>query len=265
MTPKQAAIALGDRMLDEAVLPAGARQSTAPAPAILRGPSSTPAMGNLVFAHRLWTVDEAPHAVWQWLQAHVPSGFVKYGTSSGTNRGVPSWGVEDSLSVRPPNTSYAELQLEVAADASGQAVVRVDSQVGWTAPRPADEFVPARDRVVTVRVIHPYEKGKPVSKTVVATDPKLVRPIVRSFNALRVTPPDTVHSCPPLRAISAVYEVSFATSADATPDLVASVGGCGGARVAVAGRPAPGLGDFSNSEFGDAVAHVLGLPHPHFG
>ena len=130
MTPKQAATALGHRMLDEAVLPSGARPSTAPAPAVLRGPSSTPAMGNLVFAHRLWTVDEAPHAVWQWLQAHVPSGFVKYGTSSGTNRGVPSWGVEDSLSVLPPNTSYAELQLGVAADASGKAVVRVDSQVG---------------------------------------------------------------------------------------------------------------------------------------
>ena len=134
-----------------------------------------------------------------------------------------------------------------------------------TGSRPADEFVPARDRVVTVRVVHPYEKGKPVSKTVVATDPKLVSPIVRSFNALRVTPPDTVHSCPPFRAISAVYEVSFAASAHAGPDVVATIGGCGGVRATVAGRPAPGLGDFSNSEFGNAVAHVLGLPHPHFG
>jgi hypothetical protein len=68
-----------------------------------------------------------------------------------------------------------------------------------------------------------------------------------------------------LRAISAVYQVSFATSAHASPDLVATVGGCGGVGVTVGGRPAPGLGDFSNSDFGDAVAHVLGLPHPHFG
>jgi hypothetical protein len=118
---------------------------------------------------------------------------------------------------------------------------------------------------VTVRVVHLYEPGKPVSKAVVATDPKLVDPIVRAFNALRVTPPDIVHSCPPLRAISAVYEVSFAASAHARPDVVATVGGCGGVRVTVAGRPAPGLGDFSASDFGDAVAHVLGLPHPHFG
>jgi hypothetical protein len=265
LTPKQSALALGARMLDEAVLPSGARRSTAPAPAVLSGPSSTPAMGNLVSAHRVWTVNEAPHAVWQWLQAHVPPGFAKDGTSSGTDRGVPSWGVQDRLAVFPANTSYAELQFGVASDASGRAFVRVDSQVGWTAPRPADEFVPQRDRVVTVTVVHAYQPRKRVSKVVVATDPKLVAPIVRAFNALRVSPPDTVHGCPPMGPRSVVYRVAFATEAHATPDLVASIGGCGGVDVTVAGRPAPGLGDFINSELGDAVAHVLGLPHPHFG
>src|SRR5438132_12712629 len=65
-TPKEAAIALAHRMLGEAVLPAGARPTSAPAPKVLRGPS-LPAMGNLEFAHRLWTLDEDPHAVWQWL------------------------------------------------------------------------------------------------------------------------------------------------------------------------------------------------------
>ena len=89
--PKDAAIALASRMLDKAVLPAGARPSTAPPPAVVRGPS-VPGIGNLVFAHRLFTVNEAPHAVWQWLQAHVPKGFVGVGGSSGTDRGVPSWG-----------------------------------------------------------------------------------------------------------------------------------------------------------------------------
>ena len=265
LSPKQAAIALGNRMLDEAVLPPSARRSHASPPAVLSGPAGTPAMGNLLFAHRIFTVNEAPHTVWQWLQAHIPPGYTKDGTSSGTSRGVPSWGVEDRLSVFPPNTSYAELLYGVAADASGRAVVRVDTEVGWSAPRPANEFVPARDRVVTVRVVHPYEPGKPVSKTVVVTDPKLVDPIVRSFNALRVSPPDEVHGCPPLRSISAVYEVSFATSAHARPDLVASIGGCGGVSVTIAGRPAPGLGDLSNEGFGNAVAHVLGLPTPHFG
>jgi hypothetical protein len=264
LSPKQAAIALGNRMLDEAVLPPGARVSSAPPPAVLRAPGGSPAMGNLLYAHRTWTVDEAPHTVWQWLQAHVASGFVKDGTSSGTASGVPSWGVEDRLSVFPPNTSYAELLYGVAADASSKAVVRVDTEVGWTAPRPADEYVPARDRVVTVRVIHPYEPGKPVSKTVVATDPKLVDPIVHSFNALRVSPPDEVHGCPAMGMGSAVYEVSFATAPHAKPDLVASIGGCGGVTVTVAGHPAMALGDLSNEGFGNAVAHVLGLPTPHF-
>jgi hypothetical protein len=264
MSPKQAAVALGKRMLGEAVLPPGAQVSSAPLPAVLRAPGGAPAMGNLLFSHRTWTVSEAPHALWQWLQAHVPPGFVKDGTSSGSLRGVPSWGVQDRLAVFPANISYAELLYGIAGDASGKAVVRVDTEVGWTAPRPADEFVPARDRVVTVRVIHPYEPGKPVSKTVVVSDPKVVGPIVRSFNALRVSPPLEVHSCPPLRAISAVYEVAFSASVHASPDLVASIGGCGGVSVRVGGRPAPELGGLSSDGFGDAVAHVLGLPHPHF-
>ena len=84
-------------------------------------------MGNLVFAHRIWTVAEAPHAVWQWLQAHMPPGFVKDGTSSGTDRGVPSWGVEDELSCFRRTPATPSCELGVAADASGKAVVRVDT------------------------------------------------------------------------------------------------------------------------------------------
>jgi hypothetical protein len=263
-TPKQAAIALGRRLLDEAVLPEGAQVSSAPAPDALRGPSSSPAMSNLVFAHRIWTVDESPHTVWQWLQAHTPRGFVKDGTSSGTSDGVPSWGVQDRLSVFPANTSYAELELGVAADASGKSVVRVDTEVGWTAPRPANEFVPASDHVVTVSVVREYaQRGSRVIKRVVASDPKLVEPIVRAFDALRVSP-DSVHSCPPITTRTVSYHVAFSPSPKAPPDVVATIGKCGGVGVTVAGRPAPNLGEFSDAAFADAVAHVLGLPHPHF-
>jgi hypothetical protein len=263
-TPKEAAIALGRAMLDEAVLPPGARVSIAPALQVLRGPGQVPAMGNLVFAHRTFTVDESPHAVWQWLQAHPPKGFLKRGTSSGTSGSIPSWGVEDELVAQPTNVSYAELLFGIAGDASGNAVVRVDTEVGWTAPRPADEFVPATDRVVTVRVIPAIGPGRPKGKRVVTTNASLVDPIVRAFNALRVSPPDSVHSCPPITARTVSYQVAFSPSRTAPPDLVATVGKCGGTGVTARGKRTPNLGEFSSGSFADAVAHVFGLPHAHF-
>jgi len=259
--PKDAAIALASRMLDKAVLPAGARPSTAPPPAVVRGPS-VPGIGNLVFAHRLFTVNEAPHAVWQWLQAHVPKGFVGVGGSSGTDRGVPSWGVEDDLSAVPTNISAAELQFGIAGDASGRAVVRVDTVVGWTEPRPTDEFVSARDRVVIVNVV----RGRgPAGKRVVTADPRLVQPIIQEFNRLRVEPPDSVCHCPPSGARTVAYKVAFATTPSTTPDVVATIGLCGPIRVTVGGTAAPSLAAINDQPFGDAVAHVLGLSEPHFG
>jgi hypothetical protein len=255
-------MSLGQRMLDEAILPAGARRSSASPPAGLRGPSTVPAMGNLEYAHDLWTVAEPPHDVFEWFQAHIPHGYSKDETESGTDRGVPSWAVGDKLTVEPPNISYAELDYGVAGDGAGGAVVRVDTVVGWTAPRPADELVPATDRVVMLTVVH--LRGA-IGKRVVATDPKLVQPIVRAFNALRVFPPDQQYSCPAIGANAVSYRVGFAASTTAVPDIVASIGPCGGVSVTVGGRTAPELGDLANVGFGDAVAHLLGLPEPHFG
>jgi hypothetical protein len=269
LTPRDAAIALGHRMLGQAVLPPGTAPLTGAPPAVLRGPATVPAMGNLVFGHRLWTVNEEPHAVWQWLQAHVPAGFSKLETSSGTDRGVPSWGVEDDLAVEPQNISTAELQLRTAGDSSGHAVIRVDTVVGWTAPRPSDSFVPAGDRTAVVSVIHSGvgspAGGKKVGKRVVTSDPKLVGPLVRAFNRLRVAPPDTVTNCPEIGAHSVAYRVAFAASSTATPDVIATVGLCGPIEVVVHGRAGPALQEVPAQSFATSAAHVLGLQQPHFG
>ena len=183
-------------------------------------------------------------------------------TSTGTNGGVPVWGVEYDLAANPPNITEAALEYGIISDASGHAVVRVDTVVGWAQPRPANEFVPATDKVVIVTVVH---IDNSIGKRVVVSDPKLVQPIVRAFDGLRVSPPDSVHSCPPMGQHSVSYRVAFAASAKAPAALVASIGKCGDISVTTNGRPAPGLGDFVNAGFGDAVAHVLGLGEPHFG
>ncbi len=265
--PREVAIALGHRMLDEAMLPSGMHSFRGSAPTVLRGPT-VPGIGNLVFAHRLWTVDEAPHAVWQWLQVHVPRGFVKTESSSGTSRGVPSWGVEDDLSVQPPNISVAELQLAIAGDASLGTVIRGDTVVGWTEPRPADEFVPTTDRTVTVSVVHispASPSNGPIGKRVSISDPTMVQPIARTFNGLHVTPPSGPNPGGPPGCGSVLYRVGFSATPTARPDVVATVGRCGGIDVTTNGRAAIGLDDLPKQEFATDAAHILGFTEPHFG
>jgi len=49
------------------------------------------------------------------------------------------------------------------------------------------------------------------------------------------------------------------------PDIVATIGKCGGPDVTVHGRRAPSLVGPTRPVFNQAVAHVLGLSDPHFG
>jgi hypothetical protein len=263
-TPKETAIALGRKMLAEAILPASARP-TSTAPPELHGPSEQPS-GNFEVAHRLWTIADDPHSVFQWLQAHVPSGYQNAGTETSSKGGVvSSWGVNDARVIVDENISEASLQFGMARNAAGGTTVRVDSVVGWTDPRPADEYVSAADRTVIVTVVHRFQKGAPPGKRVVTSDPKLVDPIVRAFNRLKIEPV-SAHSCPPIGLRTVEYRVEFARSARGVPDVTATMGKCSrGPAVIVAGHPAPGLLDMPGGEFGRAVAHVLGFSEPHFG
>jgi hypothetical protein len=116
-SPKQAAIALGLRLLDDAEFPIQARPSNA-APSQLGGPS-LPGFGNLESAHRTVTIAEDPRAVYRWLQQHAPRGFKKSETSTGKDGDVPVWGVEDDLSVDPPNCSTESSATRLATPSYG--------------------------------------------------------------------------------------------------------------------------------------------------
>jgi hypothetical protein len=140
--------------------------------------------------------------------------------------------------------------------------VRVDTVVGWAQPRPANEFVSGKDRVVIVTVVR--IDGR-LGKRVVVTARSVVESIVSAFNRLRVSAPEDMHGCPPMGSHSVSYRVAFAASPKASPDIIASIGKCSSVGVTVKGHAAPALGDFVNAEFENAVAHTLGLPEPHFG
>jgi hypothetical protein len=263
-TPKAVAVALGRQLLDRVVLPAGSRPLMTPEPAALGGFVPQPGVGNLLFAHRLFTVNEPPYGLWHFLQAHVPRGFTSPGGSSGTIGGVQEFGVEDDLSVLPPNISVAELQLRIVGNAAGAGVVRVDSEVAWTAPRPDDEFVSPRDHVMILSTIHAYESGKPVGKHLIVTEANLVRPIVTAFNSARVEPPAGTlrfRECGYIGLHDIVYRIAFATTATATPDVVATLQ-CAAISVTVNGRPAPSLQTLSEQAWND-MTHDLGIAEPY--
>jgi hypothetical protein len=265
------ASAFGRRTLDEAVVPSRAALFTGLAPPGLQCPFlQGPDIGNLVYAHRLWTINVAPHTLWKWLEAHVPNGFVSDGHGTLGGR-VVIWYVEDHADELPANISEALLQLSIVGPGSGPAVLRIDSTVGWTAPRPADAFVPTNDPTVIVTAVHmPVGTSSTgtagtAGKRVTTSDPHLVQPIVRAFDGLRVAPPPGRLSMGCEVPGTVVYRVAFLSSPAATPDVVGTVGNCGQVEVTVNGRAAPIRNDEPKAALEYDLAHVLGLAEPHFG
>lgn len=264
-TPKDAAVALSRRLLENIALPPSAQPSDAPLPERMRAPSSMPAIGNLVQSHRVWAVPGEPHVIAKFLAAHRPDGLTPSGIGHSSSPTSRVWLVDNQIPGPPLNVSYEDLQMAVGDGGAGTVLIRADAVVGWTETRPADEIARERDRVVTVTVVHTFQPGSPAGKRVVTSDPKLVRPIARAFNRLRVAPPYEAHGCPAMGTRTVSYRVAFSTTAAAVPDVVATIGKCGGPDVTVRGDRAPSLVGLTAPEFSNAVARVLGFTEPHFG
>jgi hypothetical protein len=216
---------------------------------------------NLVQAHRLWTERSTAPSVAGFLQKHQPRGFIGQGEgSAGTLRSKTDRALytDNQLAVLPTNISNAQLDVSVSDAGAGNVVIRVDSIVAWTQPRPRAEFASAQYRVVILTVIH-LDGSKP-GKRVVATKADLVQPILWSFNELRLSAPAYFGECPPGGRLS--YQVAFARSPDATPDVVASVGLCSGLRATAGKHALPELDP--SGAFAESVAHLLGASELHY-
>jgi len=256
-------VALAHRLLDDAVLPPGVKPYSGPVPRwLVSDPDGTPALVNLVQSHRLWTMRSTAANVAGFLQTHRPHGFTGDGDGSlGALRSRTDVALftDDQLAVLPANISNAQLDVAVSDSESGAVVIRVDALVAWTVPRPRAEFVPTDDRVVILTVTH-IDGPKPrPGKRVVATRADLVQPIVSSFNQLRVSAPQYSYECPPGARLS--YQIAFARSPNAIPDLVAATSRCGGVGATVGNRALPPLD--ATGAFSASVAHLLGLSDLH--
>jgi hypothetical protein len=258
-----AAVALAQRLLDDAVLPPGVKPYGGPLPRwLVSDPDGVPELVNLVQTHRLWTMRSTATNVAGFLQRYRPHGFTgRGGGSAGTlgSKTGQALFTDNQLTVLPANISNAQLDLSVADAGSGNVVIRVDAIVAWTKPRPRAEFASAQDRVVILTVIHVDGPKPRPGKRVVATRADLVQPIVESFNQLRVSAPAYSYECPPGGRLS--YQVAFARSPDSPPDLVASIGPCFGVGATAGKRALPALDP--SGAFSDSVAHLLGSSELH--
>ena len=263
--PRDAAVALGRRMLDAAVLPPGSGSvRRRPVPTMFGDVVPGPDVGNLVCAYRTWTVARDAGDLLKWFQSHAPQGYAPSGLNKGrVEHGVQSGWVEDDLGALPLNVSAAETLFEVSGDNAGTAIVRVDTVVGWTNPRPTNELASSADRVVTATVLHVTlgSSAPPVQgKQVVITNSDVVESLARVFNGLRILPPQGpikgYHCGPSTKALA--YQVAFSTSITAPADITATLGPCGGGvEVSVRGRSAPEL--LPGTAFGRAVTDALGI------
>lgn len=145
---ERAAMALANRMLGEVIVPADAHRSEMSPPPVLHGPFIAPRFtGNLVDAHHLWILREAPKSVASFAGTHVPVGFNADGNGSETDQGVKALLVDQALAALPANTFSAELHWAVTGTGHGGSVLRVDAVVGWYPRSP-----PGKPRTPTLRV-----------------------------------------------------------------------------------------------------------------
>ena len=206
-------------------------------------------------ANQPWSVPESSDAVVEFLKDNVPAGFRQDGTGSNGSRTGQASDLIDTPTAPVPNISSAMLEIRVAASGAGASIVNVVAVVEWTPLRPANEHVGSGDVVVTIDVLRAFAPGKPVVRQVVVADRASVATIVNAFNALAVAPVGSWSSCFALTAKTVDYRVSFAASATATPDVVATIAPCSAVIVTVGRKPSTPL---DVGAFGPAVAHALG-------
>jgi hypothetical protein len=257
VSPKAAAVALAHHFVSVAILPPGARPSQVPMPPLLRGPWETTGSVNLVVANRVWKVNQEPSAVVAYLRDHAPRAFAPQGVGSVSDPASRVQYVVDLPLGTPLNVSDQALEIGVADGGAGSSLVNVVGGVQWTAPKPTEERVPGRDRVAIVSVFRTFEPGRPVVRRVVVTDATRVAELTRGFDQLRVAAPGRITNCVMLTNKTVAYRIAFATTPNATPDLVVTDAICSPISVTVNGRRSADLSD-SGGAFGSAVAHALG-------
>ena len=180
--------AFAQHVLDEAIIPPGARVTTVVRSRTLEGISDETGISGTHDAHRFYLLDESMEALESYLEAHVPQDATQVGNGSEDDSfGVWSVSLSYDLPVSGPHDYLAELSY-LSVDTGSGAELRVDAQVVWEPNRPADERA-LRNGVVEVTA---YSKASlmagssgPVTFTVTGAR---ARSLLRALNALPLGP-----------------------------------------------------------------------------
>ena len=135
--------AFAQHVLDEAILPPGARVTTVVRSRTLEGPPAEPGVSGLHDAHRFYLLDESMEAVESYLKAHVPWDATQlgYGKSGTMAKGILSVNLSYDLPVSGPHNDLAELSYLSVATGSA-AELRVDALVVWDRTGPPTSVYP---------------------------------------------------------------------------------------------------------------------------
>jgi hypothetical protein len=184
---KRAARREAKQLLHEFVPPPGARsvrESRRAYGGILRQ-TGWGFLGETVDAYRFWRVRRTSLAgVMAYVKGHAPRGGESEGSSVSTENGPP-W-ISRTLAWPPDRNPSRSLTVTGLA-VRGGTVIGVDAQAVWVYPRSRSEKVPPG--VSEILVHAPRVSAK-------VTDPAKVERIVHWLDALPISPPGIVLSCP---------------------------------------------------------------------
>ena len=134
--------AFADRVLDEAILPPGARVTASAGSAPLDAPFETINPEAAIDVHRYYFIGESPEVVESYLEAHIPPGskLISEGSITDTSDGdLP--GIVYSIPVSGSHDVEADLDY-LSGGVPGGAVIRVDAETVWEPGRPRTERAP---------------------------------------------------------------------------------------------------------------------------
>jgi hypothetical protein len=231
------------KLLDEAVLPAGARQVSAD-PGLgpwLSGPPGTPATALVTDVHRFWRVPGDPQTVIDWITSHRPAGLSPGGTSTGGLHGkTVYWGVTFNRPAIAGRVSQPQLSFGVTAAAGGGAAVRADAIAVSIIPRPAGDSVPAGVRSVGVFVDRYGGRAFPAASV---SARRTVARLVAWADSRQLRQPGDATACPEIGPSTRVVDLRFraARGGRATPLARVVEDACGGLEFFIHGRRETGL------------------------
>jgi len=246
---RAAAITAATALVTRVAPPAGARRDlTEPAgdDGLLAAPPDAPVSRALIDRHALYVIDEPLRRVQRYYAGHRPARARQVQSGSASGPGDPAnlnltWG----WAGMPAGIVSRQTVIDMVTLPGGVTGIRVDAQVIYRVPRPADERVPAGVTQVDITRAVPG-RTPDLSRTV--TSPARVRVIVAMIDRLGIVQPDYI-ACPVQLAGIPVVTFSFRAAPDGLPlasaseqaDVTEPTGACDALTFATGSRAWPSL------------------------